>query len=168
MTTSASITVTDFPSGAARLESGLAPGTEPTIDLVAARRGPALPPAVKLRDHSVLARQFMLNTVARAFDIELDLHEKHSRGRAKAAFARQAAMYLAHVACGLSLTAVGHVFGRDRSTVSYACRRIEEARDAAPFDHAMGTLERSVRMIIKASPALRRDLELEKRGQVSW
>ena len=90
-----------------------------------------------------------------------------SRGRARAALARQVAMYLAHVACGLSLTAVGRVFGRDRTTLSHACRRVEDAREAEPFDRAIAMMERSVRMIVRTSPALRRDLELAEQGRVS-
>ena len=43
---------------------------------------------------------------------------KRTRGRADTAFARQVAMYLAHVAYGLTLSDVGRVFERDRTTVS--------------------------------------------------
>lgn len=49
--------------------------------------------------------------------------------RAPAAFARQAAMYLAHVKLGLSLSEVGAFFGRDRTTVAHACARMEDSRD---------------------------------------
>src|SRR5690606_11710462 len=35
-----------------------------------------------------------------------------SRGKAPVALARQAAMYLAHVSCGMNLTDVGAIFGR--------------------------------------------------------
>ena len=50
-------------------------------------------------------------------------------------------MYLAHVVFGLSFTAIGQAFGRDRSTVSYACRMIEEKRDNPQFDVFVGRLE---------------------------
>jgi hypothetical protein len=50
-------------------------------------------------------------------------------------------MYLAHVALGQPLTRVAAGFGRDRSTVAYACRRIEEQRDNAAFDAALAGLE---------------------------
>src|SRR4029077_12068941 len=49
-----------------------------------------------------------------------------TRGCPRAAFARQVAMYLAHVACGLTLTEVGQVFVRDRTTVAHACGRVED------------------------------------------
>jgi Bacterial dnaA protein helix-turn-helix len=64
-----------------------------------------------------------------------------SRGRANVAFARQVAMYLTHVAGGLSLTATGDTFGRDRTTVAHACALIENCREDAAFDSALVALE---------------------------
>lgn len=67
------------------------------------------------------------------------------------AFARQSAMYLAHVAFGLSYAEVGRAFGRDRTTAAYACRLIEERRDDPAVDAVLGSLE-------SACGALRRKL----------
>jgi chromosomal replication initiation ATPase DnaA len=64
-----------------------------------------------------------------------------TRGRAKVALARQVAMYLAHVGCGLSLTETGRLFGRDRTTVAHACGVIEDRRDDPLFDRALDLLE---------------------------
>ena len=64
-----------------------------------------------------------------------------TRGSPTTAFARQVAMYLAHVACGLTLTEVGHLFARDRTTVAHACGRVEERREEPPFDRALELLE---------------------------
>ncbi len=64
-----------------------------------------------------------------------------SRGKAPVALARQAAMYLAHVSCGLSLTDVGTIFGRDRTTVAHACAVIEDRRDDPVFDRALELME---------------------------
>lgn len=61
-----------------------------------------------------------------------------------AALARSLAMYLAHVAFGMSLARVGRAFGRDRSTISHACRAIEDRRDDPRFDRWLEALERSV------------------------
>jgi len=66
------------------------------------------------------------------------------RCRAPAARARQLAMYLSHVVCGRSLSEVGDAFGRDRTTVSYACARIEDLRDDAHFDAEVEALERDL------------------------
>ena len=67
------------------------------------------------------------------------------RGGAEISEVRHLAMYLAHVGFSMSMTRVGEVFGRDRSTVAYACRRIEDARDDARFDQWIDALEGALR-----------------------
>ena len=117
------------------------------------------PPLVQERDTSVLAREFILRTVTTVFNVEPELILLRTRGKAPVARARQVAMYLAHVACELSLTTVGRMFGRDRTTVAHACRLVEDARERPEFNRVVGMMESSVRAMIKTSPALRRDLE---------
>lgn len=94
--------------------------------------------------HGCGSRQAAL-TVAMcvADDMELDVRDLFapSRGRATIALARQVAMYLVHVCYGLPLSDVGAGFGRDRTTVSYACRLIEERRDDCTFDRKLSRLE---------------------------
>ncbi|MBY0422601.1 MAG: hypothetical protein K2Q06_09875 [Parvularculaceae bacterium] len=68
-----------------------------------------------------------------------------SRLRARAAFARQIAMYLAHVIGQATTVDLAVIFGRDRSTVSHACAMIEERRDSALFDRQIEILERDMR-----------------------
>lgn len=63
------------------------------------------------------------------------------RGRRPVALARQVAMYLAHVAFGLSFTRVGICFGRDRTTVRHACALIEDRRDDPGLEFALSALE---------------------------
>lgn len=67
--------------------------------------------------------------------------ELPTRGRAEVALARQVAMYLSHVALGLSLTDVGRLFRRDRTTVAHACAVVEDRRDDAVFDRVLDLLE---------------------------
>jgi chromosomal replication initiation ATPase DnaA len=62
-----------------------------------------------------------------------------------AARARQTAMYLAHIAFGMSMDRVAHAFGRDRSTVAYACRVIEDRREDGDFDDRLDRLEEFLR-----------------------
>jgi len=64
-----------------------------------------------------------------------------TRSRARVALARQIGMYLTHVVWGVSLARVAALFGRDRSTVSYACAGIEDRRDDPLFDTALGVME---------------------------
>jgi hypothetical protein len=60
-----------------------------------------------------------------------------------AAFARQIAMYLAHVGFGLSMAEIGKAFGRDRTTVVHACHLVEDRRDEACFDDLLDHLEQA-------------------------
>lgn len=79
--------------------------------------------------------------VGQVFDVELSDLRGGTRGRAKVAQARQVAMYLAHVVCGMSLTQVGRIFDRDRTTVAHACGLVEDRRDDPCFDRAIELLE---------------------------
>lgn len=88
--------------------------------------------------------------VATAFGLEPKALKIATRGPARAAFARQTAMYLAHVGCGLSLTEVGRAFGRDRTTVAHACGVVEDRRDEAEFDRMLTHLENAVTALIEA------------------
>lgn len=72
-----------------------------------------------------------------------------TRGAAKAAAARQLAMYLTHVGFEMSLARVALAFGRDRSTVSHACHTVEDRRDDPAFDACVSALEE----MLQAAPA---------------
>lgn len=72
--------------------------------------------------------------VGSAFAVPLHDLRAPGRGRAAAAFARQVAMYLAHVELGLTLSIVAMHFGRDRTTVAHACGRVEDRRDDPVID----------------------------------
>ncbi len=50
-------------------------------------------------------------------------------------------MYLAHVCLGMCLSRVGEEFDRDRTTVAYACARIEDRRDNPSLDRVLACLE---------------------------
>jgi chromosomal replication initiation ATPase DnaA len=63
------------------------------------------------------------------------------RGPQPVAEARQIAMYLAHVAFGITLTRVGTCFGRDRTTVRHACALLEDSRDDPLREFGLGALE---------------------------
>jgi DnaA-like protein len=87
--------------------------------------------------------------VAAAFGVLPAQMRAHTRGPAPVALARQSAMYLSHVALGLSLSAVGRSFGRDRATARHACRLIAHRRTRpgiglrlAALEHALGRMRR--------------------------
>lgn len=83
----------------------------------------------------------MESAVAAAFAVPAEELRAPSRRRAAAAFARQSAMYLAHVALGLSYSEVGRLFRRDRTTAAYACQTVEERRDDPAIDRRLVMLE---------------------------
>lgn len=70
-------------------------------------------------------------------------------GRA-AAQARHLAMYVAHVVLRLTMREVGLGFGRDRTSVVYACHLIEDMRDDAEFDRLVSMAERVVSVAFAA------------------
>jgi len=79
--------------------------------------------------------------VAATFAVPLEEVLAPTRGSPQAAFARQTAMYLAHVVLGRSVSEIGVLFGRDRTTAAYACRMIEERRDDPAIDAVVQLLE---------------------------
>ena len=81
--------------------------------------------------------------VASAFAVEPPAIRSCRRGPAPAAFARQVAIYLAHTRLGLSYTAVGIYFGRDRTTAAHACRTVENRREDLRIDRIIDLLEKA-------------------------
>jgi chromosomal replication initiation ATPase DnaA len=59
-------------------------------------------------------------------------------------------MYLAHVTFGATLTEIGILFERDRTTVAHACGVVEDRRDDPDLDCKLDHLERAVSCLIDA------------------
>lgn len=91
-----------------------------------------------------------LSTVAVVFEVDIGDLSATTRRSPRAAFARQVAMYLAHVVCGLSLTEVGTLFARDGTTVAHACEVVEDRRDDPELDGRLDHLERAVASLMDA------------------
>jgi hypothetical protein len=85
--------------------------------------------------------QWVAFCVARDFGLEMAALFAPTRGAPRAAFARQVAMYLAHIGFELSLGTISRVFDRDRSTVSHACHLVEDGRDDIWLDCRLEALE---------------------------
>ncbi len=105
------------------------------------------------------SREAIEQAVVQVFGVGREDLRRMSRGRAQVALARQVAMYLAHVACGLTLTDTGRLFDRDRTTVAHACGVIEDRRDDPLFDRALDLLEWAV-PALSARPSTSRHLWL--------
>ena len=94
--------------------------------------------------HQTACEQRLLTAVAFVFDVDRRHLCAPTRGRADIALARQAGMYLARVALGLTLSRAGRLFGRDRTTAAHACRVVEDLRDDPHFDALLHAMECSV------------------------
>lgn len=92
-------------------------------------------------------RALIEDIVAGVFEVAPEQLRQPTRGRARIALARQVAMYIAHVAYARSLTEVGELFDRDRTTVAHACAVVEQRREDAAFDEAVVLLELIIRAV---------------------
>lgn len=90
----------------------------------------------------------VVRLVARDKHVPVGMLLHRSRGRARVAATRQLAMYLTHVMLGRTLTDVGELFGRDRTTVSYACALVEDKRDLRRFDEDVCRLEQKIEHLV--------------------
>jgi len=91
--------------------------------------------------YSIHIRQIVEHCVTSVLRVSPFALRSLSRRQSHVALARQMAMYLAHVACGLSLTEVGVLFQRDRTTVAHGCSVIEDLRDDPGMDRLLINLE---------------------------
>lgn len=64
-----------------------------------------------------------------------------TRGRSDVCLARQMAMYLIHTVFSVPYHRVAYLFHRDRTTISHACRLVEDLRDNEEFDKRLETME---------------------------
>ncbi len=90
---------------------------------------------------ATLACRLTEAVLAAAIGVSISDMRKPSRHYARAAFARQMAFYLLHVGFGLNFSTIGRSMGRNRTTIQYACSRVEDARDDGVFDLGLGCLE---------------------------
>ena len=121
-------------------------GAVRTVERVCLAKGPR----ARLGVRRSQLRQVIDPAVAAVFEVDLHDLRAATRGSTRTAFARQVAMYLAHVVCGLSLTEVGTLFARDRTTAAHACSVVEDRRDDPDLDGRLEHLERAVASLIYA------------------
>jgi hypothetical protein len=92
-------------------------------------------------DRVVVAGRFVAALVGWATGIGEEELLASGRGPGETARARQIAMYLLHTSLSASYGEVARAFGRDRTTVSHACRLIEDMRDDPRHDALLCQLE---------------------------
>lgn len=96
---------------------------------------------LKKRAEDAAAAELAASVASYALGVPQQAIVDDERGSAQTAFARQLAMYLCHVGFELSMARVAAAFGRDRSTVAYACREMENRREDGQFDLWISALE---------------------------
>ena len=100
------------------------------------------PPAGR-RDEQILELcEGMIDITAALFNVSSKEIRKPGRSSLGVSRVRQVAMYVAHVVLRLNMTDIGRAFGRDRTTVLYACHLVEDLRDDTDFDRIITMTER--------------------------
>ncbi len=84
----------------------------------------------------------MMDITAALFNVSSKELRSPGRGGLGVSRVRHIAMYVTHVALRLTMRDVGTGFGRDRTTVMYACHLVEDLRDDADFDRMVALTER--------------------------
>lgn len=122
-----------------------------TINFDMSPRGDAdWPPWFASALKAVMLREAIGHVVAEATGSKWTEIVGPHRGNAKTVHARHLAMYLAHVGSGLSLTATGELFERDRRTVAHAVARIEDCREFdLVLDRTLDAMERSIALSLR-------------------
>nr|WP_321457711.1 helix-turn-helix domain-containing protein [uncultured Cohaesibacter sp.] len=90
--------------------------------------------------------------VARVYRLPRSALHAGTRCRKSVAFARQVAMYLSHVVLSYPLKDIARHYQRDRTTVAYACRVVEERRDEEEIELLLNILESSLETIMLLTP----------------
>lgn len=92
-------------------------------------------------DRAMFAGRFVIALVSLATGVSEAAIMAPNRGPWDTARARQLAMYLLHTSLSASYGEVARAFNRDRTTVSHACRLMEDMRDDPIHDALLARLE---------------------------
>lgn len=93
-------------------------------------------------ERTIALCEAMIDITAALFNVSGRDLRKSSRSSMGISRVRQVAMYVAHVVLRLNMADIGKAFGRDRTTVLYACHLIEDLRDDDEFDRIITMTER--------------------------
>ncbi len=125
------------------------PYIPPPPDRSVVAPGPRLPASLPIRIACRIVRQ-MIAEVILLLDGRVMLRRDRRRFTCQV---RQIAMYVCHVALGISMSDIGQALGRDRSTVTHACHVVEDRRDDLAFDEFISSIERLVSAVFNVSEA---------------
>ena len=96
-----------------------------------------------------LLATFINQMVASAFELPPERLLRYERGNARATRARQISIYLMHTTLSFSLSTISRIYSKDRTTIGYACRVIEDLRDKPAFDDRIIELENTINTVLK-------------------
>lgn len=66
---------------------------------------------------------------------------------------RQIALYVCHVTLSLPIADIAACFGRDRSSISIACQRVEDLRDDEGYDAFVTSVEEQAKPLLETLQA---------------
>ena len=107
--------------------------------------------------HTAAVCDGVIDLIAVFFNVSGRQLRSSRRTSKSVARVRQIGMYVTHVMLGLTMTAVGAGFGRDKSTVVHACHTIEDMRDDEDFDLIVARVERLVTVAFSLERGALRD-----------
>lgn len=90
--------------------------------------------------------------VARTYRLPRSALYASTRCRKSVAFARQVAMYLGHVCLSYPLRDLAEHYQRDRTTVAYACRVVEDRREEEQIELLLNSLESALQTMMLVTP----------------
>lgn len=102
---------------------------------------PGRPHPEPMKDLPLITPTAFAGMVAPLYHLPASRVLRAGRGTATEAMARQLLMYLLHVSCGHSYTAVGAMIGRDRTTVAHGCQLVEDRRENPALDWSLDVIE---------------------------
>lgn len=94
---------------------------------------------------------FAAYLVCEYYSVDISRLLSSTRDDATVSGARQLAAYIAHTSFGISFTAISQALARDRTTISHACRTIEDRRDEEEFDKELCKLEGFVAVLLNVA-----------------
>jgi len=92
-----------------------------------------------------MCARLVVSAVAIEFAVPSFVLSSKLKGTSEVSYARQIAMYLMRCVYGLTKQRIAELFERHYTTVSHACRLIEEQRDDSIFDAKLLRLENFLR-----------------------
>jgi len=100
------------------------------------------------QQRKLLLAKFVNQMVASVFELTADKLLHNDRGHSKTTRARQIAIYLMHTCLSFSLTEIAKFYHKDRTTISYSCRVVEDLRDTPAFDERLQELEQTIQTVL--------------------